>query len=171
MGIGNIIPADKFITSSLDAFRLQSKQKNLQKGLCSFVTCAERVEKKIQADKGAHDWTLNDHMLIHRRHWRALSCRVMNLIKLLYHKAVQMRTKHDDCRSFLPSYPDHPKLWDAARRAAVIYSRHGAPSITIRALASAPASDTSETSNVDSIARTLSSGLLSLPPRGKPARA
>jgi hypothetical protein len=170
MGIGNIIPADKFITSSLDAFLLRMHADKLADVLCSFVTFAERVEEKIQADKGAHDWTLNDHMLIHRRHWWALSCRVMNLIKLLYYKAVQMRTKNDDCRSFLPSYPDHPRLWDAARRAALIYGRH-APSIKIRALASAPASDTSETSNVDIIARTLSSGLLSLPPRGKPARA
>jgi hypothetical protein len=163
IGISNTIPAKKFMTSSLDAFLLRMHADKLADVLCSFVTFAKRVEEKIQTDKCAHEWTLNDHILIHRRHWRSLSCSVMNLVKLLCFKTVQMRTRNEDCSSILPSYPDHQKLWDAARRAALIYSCHGAPNITFRALASAPSS-----AELDGIVRAPPSGLHSLSPRGKP---
>ena len=81
-----------------------------------LVKFGERVVPLIREDATARAWYLNEHLLIHAHHWRALARRVMNFVKKL-----GLLAEKDNNQQSKMSFDDI-KLLNVGRRAVEIYS-------------------------------------------------
>ena len=104
---------------SLDTFMLQMHSEQIAEVLRSLSAFADRVRLLIRWNPTAEAWWLHQDVLIHRRHWLALSNRVLNLVRLLgFHEL-------DATPPPLHPWPYYDELRAAACDAARIFGPFG----------------------------------------------
>jgi hypothetical protein len=113
----------KLVHCSLDLFMLQMHSHEVAEALDSLSTFGERVLPIIERHPESDDWWLSPELLIDRRRWAQLSCRVMSLVHLLGIDC------DDTAFETLPlsPWPDLTKLVAAVRRARGVFGDFADP--------------------------------------------
>ena len=116
-GLSRLIPAHKLMCSSLDSFLLRLHSDKISDLLESLTAFAERVSLILLDNSDDRRIVLNSHLLMHRRHWRSLSRRVLHLVR-------QICICEDELRKGTPElWPNWRRLQSAASQAALVYAR------------------------------------------------
>ena len=116
-GLGRLIPAHKLMCPTLDSYLLRLHSDKISDVLESLTAFAERVSLILLENHDDSRIVLNRHLLMHRRHWRALGRRVLHLIR-------QICLREEELRKVAPElWPSWSRLQSAASKTALVYAQ------------------------------------------------
>jgi hypothetical protein len=116
-GLSRLIPAHKLMCTSIDSYLLRLHSDKISEFLESLAVFAVRILPIILDDTNACRIVLNQHILIHRNHWRLLGRRVLHLIRQICLREHEMRKDTPEL------WPNWRRLQSTASKAALVYAR------------------------------------------------